>query len=160
VKIKNSTQWSNIYSNASKYNISVKDSRYRLALYGLLIVIASLAILICFTFQYILAQSLAIISVIYFSLLLSIKNNKAIIDSFVLSTVGEIILNKDLGSYQLLASSRHSFIGCWLIMIPIQTTHLQHYLGRKTRPKHLFLFRDSLTKQDYSRIARVLSELE
>jgi len=160
VKIKNSTQWSSIYSNASKYNVNVKDSRYKLALYGFLAVIASLVILVSFTFQYILALSLAIISVISLSIFVSIKNDKPITYSFVLTNIGEIFFNKEQISYQVLAGSRHSFIGCWLVMIPNHTTHSQDYMSSKTAPKQLFIFRDSFTKQDYSRIGRVLSELE
>ncbi len=160
MKIKNSTQWSNIYSNASKYNVNVKDSRYKLAFYGFLAVIASLVILVSFTFQYILALSLAIISVISLSLFVSINNNKPITNSFILTSVGEIFLNKEQRSYQLLVGSRHSFIGCWFVMIPNHTTHSQHDMSSKTTPKQLFIFRDSFTKQDYSRIGRVLSELE
>jgi len=52
--------------------------------------------------------------------------------------------------YQLQTNSRFSFLGCWLTLMPAtaQNTLLK---GKK---KQLFIYRDSLSEQDFSRLSR------
>ncbi|MBU2869620.1 hypothetical protein, partial [Colwellia sp. E2M01] len=58
--------------------------------------------------------------------------------------------------YQLLAQSRFSFLGCWLIMQP-KNDPLQK--STQVLPKQLFIFRDSVSAQDFSRLAKIIKQL-
>ncbi|WP_332871612.1 protein YgfX [Colwellia sp. Bg11-28] len=160
VKIQSSTQWSNLYSNASKYNINVRSSRYKLAVYSFIGILTCLVILVSFTFHYNLALVLAVLSLISLSLFLSIGDNKPITSSFILTNTGVIVLDNETISYQLLAESRLSFIGCWLVLMPNSSASAQHRTHGKGYPKQFFIFRDSLHEQDFSRLARVINQLK
>ena len=159
MKIQNSTQWCNLYSNASKYNINVRNSHYKLAVYSFSGIFIFLVIIVNFTFHYILAQSLAVVSIISLSVFLSRRNNEPIISSLKLTTSGEIYLHKNQVSYQLLPASRISFIGCWLVMVPNESILSQCSNAASNTPKQLFIYRDSLSNQDFSRLARVIKQL-
>lgn len=114
-----------------------------------------------FTFHYGIALWLAIISIISLSLFLSISHlNKPITNSLTLTKAGVVELNNDQISYQLLPESRLSFIGCWLVLIPNDNAVTQHSNPDKKYPKQLFIFKDSLHKQDFSRLARVINQLK
>ena len=160
MKIQSSTQWSNLYSNALKYNINVRISLYKLAIYSLIAILTALVILVSFTFHYGLALGLAVVSIISLSLLLSVRNNKPITSSFTLTNTGGIEFDNDKISYQLLAESRLSFIGCWLVLMPNNSVVTQHSHSAKKDPRQLFIFRDSLHEQDFSRLASVINQLE
>lgn len=60
--------------------------------------------------------------------------------------------------YQLLSSSRVSFFGCWLKMILIRNGHQSNQSLQNI--KHYFIYRDSLSNQDFSRLARVIKSLK
>ncbi|GHF84476.1 protein YgfX [Thalassotalea marina] len=62
-----------------------------------------------------------------------------------LNDSGEIQLNQ-CGQYQLLASSRLTWIGCWLLLKDAQS-------GDK-KITYLFVFKDSLSGRDYARLCR------
>lgn len=160
MKIKNSTQWSNLYSNASKYNINVRDSQYKRAVYSVIGVFTSLIILVSFTFHYGIALLIAIISIISLSLFLSISRlNRPITSSLTLTKVGVVEFSNDQVIYQLLPESRLSFFGCWLVLGPSENTVTQHSNPNKKYPKQLFIFKDSLHAQDFSRLASVINQL-
>ena len=152
-------QWCNIYLSASKYNINVKHSRYKLVLYSFFVIIFCLILLIRFTFYYVIAQINAVAAIIFLSLFLSKSNNNAIAHSFVLTYTGGLCFDKDQLSYQLLTTSRLGFIGCWVIMVPSELTLNQCGNTNNTSPKQLFIFRDSISDQDFSRLARVIKQL-
>ena len=150
----------NLYSNALKYNVNVRESRYKLAVYSALVIFICLVMLVIFTFYYILAQTVAAASIIALSLFLSISKKNPLTSSFILTNTGSIRFNNEEASYQLLAGSRLSFIGCWLVMSQnVPAVFLPKDLF-ETMPKQLFIFRDSINEQDYSRIARVIKQLE
>ena len=159
MKTQNSTQWCNIYLSASKYNINVKYSRYKLAIYSFSVILLCLILLISFTFYYVIAQVIALAAIISLSLFLSKSNNNAIAHSFVLTYTGGLCFDKDPLSYHLLTTSRLGFIGCWLIMVPSELTLNQCGNTNNTSPKQLFIFRDSISGQDFSRLARVIKQL-
>nr|WP_157825901.1 hypothetical protein [Colwellia sp. Bg11-28] len=70
------------------------------------------------------------------------------------------MLDNETISYQLLAESRLSFIGCWLVLMPNSSASAQHRTHGKGYPKQFFIFRDSLHEQDFSRLARVINQLK
>lgn len=57
--------------------------------------------------------------------------------------------------YQLRADSRLSFFGCWLIFNDISST--QKPIVHKN--KQLFIYRDSLSAQDFSRLTHVIKNI-
>ena len=116
--------------------------------------------LVSFTFYYILAQAIAVVSIISVSLFLSMGNKSPFNISLILTNTGGIQLNDKQVSYQLLTNSRLSFIGCWLVMIQdVASLPPSTNLAEKI-PKQIFIFKDSINEQDYSRIARVIKQLE
>ena len=98
-------------------------------------------------------------SIVALSLLLSNKNDKSIKGTLVLSSTGNVQFDFAAQSYQLLPNSRFSFIGFWLVMMPSNTRLIPSQEMKKSIPKKLFIFRDSVNAQDYSRIANVLKQL-
>lgn len=157
--------------------------------YVFLAALVVLISIVIFTFNYILAQSIAALCIIVLCVYLSFKSEHVVNQSLLLSKAGEIQilaqqpslqslnnpsrssfakpLNLPTRTYQLQASSRFNFIGCWLIMIPNSpATELQYKPAMNnecallnTTPKKLFIFRDSITAQDFSRIANVIKQL-
>jgi hypothetical protein len=88
------------------------------------------------------------------------------VDIFSIDLNGQIKLNNE-DSFSLLPNSRVSFIGCWLVML--NQDHAENDLGTKELPnkghkkslKHYkFIFKDSLSHQDYSRLRRIISTLK
>ncbi|PKG83427.1 hypothetical protein CXF85_10460 [Colwellia sp. 75C3] len=116
--------------------------------------------LVSFTFYYILAQTVAVVGIISLGLFLSIGNKNPFTNSLILTNTGSIEFNNKQVSYQLLANSRLSFIGCWLVMIQDVPSLPPHTNLSEKIPKQLFIFRDSMNEQDYSRITRVIEQLE
>lgn len=58
---------------------------------------------------------------------------------------GEVRLNQTEG-YRLLPSSRLSWLGCWLLLMDTSVNN------RKT--KVIFVYKDSLTRREYTRLCR------
>lgn len=114
-----------------------------------------------FTFHYGIALWLAIISIISLSLFLSTsKTSKSLISSLTLTKSGGVEFDNEQVSYQLLPESRLSFIGCWLVIIANDNAVTQHSNPVKKYPKQFFIFKDSLHKQDFSRLAGVINQLK
>lgn len=59
--------------------------------------------------------------------------------------------------YQLQTSSRFSFLGCWLNLTPITITAQK--TPQESKTKQIFIYRDSLSEQDFSRLAWLLKSL-
>lgn len=152
-------QWCNLYSSASKYNITVRKSRYKPAVYCSLAGMLGLTFLLSLTFSYVLALILTVAGIIYLSLFLSITHDSPIASSLILTNTGCLYFDKDPTSYQLLITSRLSFIGCWLIMTEKESFAARKKDAVRVDTKHFFIFRDSLSGQDFSRIARILRQL-
>lgn len=60
--------------------------------------------------------------------------------------------------FQLLASSRYSFFGCWLDMD--STKLVNKSINKKHIKKQLFIYRDSLSSEDFSRLSQVIRKLK
>ncbi|MEI6893632.1 MAG: hypothetical protein V5789_03170, partial [Colwellia sp.] len=87
------------------------------------------------------------------------KNDNPSCNLLTLTTTGAIQLNHSPESYQLLPESRFGFIGIWLLMIPSRGSAMYSSKIVKPIPKQLFIFRDSVNAQDYSRISNVINQL-
>lgn len=66
--------------------------------------------------------------------------------------------------FQLLASSRYSFFGCWLHMVPLSNLYspesLPNEINKRCEQKRLFIYRDSLSAKDFSRMSQVIRKLK
>jgi len=118
-----------------------------------------LLLLVLFTYAYHLALTISVIGIILFGFLLSKPNNQhAIISTFELNNQG-LCTFEDKNHYQLQANSRFSFLGCWLILQPVLTVDVFFYPKNKARKKLFFIYRDSLSQQDFSRLSNVITQL-
>lgn len=65
--------------------------------------------------------------------------------------------------FQLLASSRYSFIGCWLHMAPLSNNDSLEFfpnsIFKSSNQKLLFIYRDSLSSEDFSRLSLIIRKL-
>ena len=127
--------------------------------------IASIVLLLAFyTYAYHLALALTVVTFVLLGFLLAVQNpQKVIVSRFELSSQG-ICAFDDNHYYQLQSNSRFSFLGCWLILQPLTaqpTTSVNSlFKANKNNSKRLFfIYRDSLNNQDFSRLTKVISEL-
>ncbi|MCW8833731.1 MAG: hypothetical protein OQK09_04810 [Colwellia sp.] len=155
----NSTPWCNLFSTASKFNIQVNESRNKLlVIYGLTVFFLLLLVLY-FSYAYFLALVVATLTLLVLGVLYSQQRTKhrqkdaKCLYQFELNQQGLCLFNGN-EYYQLHASSRFSFFGCWLMLLPTTENKCS---GDKA--KQLFIFRDSLTEQDFSRLSQVLRNL-
>ena len=160
MKTVNLTPWCNLFSSASKYSISVKKSRYQVLLYTGITTIFILIAIVFFSYAYHLALVIAIIAVLLLSLFRrSESNHQQSVLTFDLTSKGQCLFDNQR-CYQIQSSSRQSFLGCWLVLQLKSSTHV-HFNAKNRNPnKLLFIFRDSLSKQDFSRLANVITQLE
>ena len=168
MKTVNLTLWCNLFSTASKYNIQVKKSHTKpLVIFGSSVFIF-LLLLLHFSYAYYLALAIASLTLTVLSILFTQQSTQKITQQFTQQSDKQIrVLYQfeltsqgictfdDEGYYQLQANSRCSFLGCWLTLMPI-TTKNTLFFGKY---KQLFIFRDSLSEQDFSRLSRVLKGL-
>lgn len=159
MKTKSSMLWCSLFSSASKYNISIRPSRYKRVAYGLLPCGACLIILVSFSYAYVMALVLIISSLISISVYISFENKTPFTYYLTISTQGLLTIKNEGMTYQLLATSRLSFIGCWLVFRPSPPLNPSSKVASQPMPTQLFIFRDSLSEQDYSRLVSVLKQL-
>ncbi len=98
---------------------------------------------------------IVVASIIVTGAFLSFKSNDQISQYLLLTDDGQLSIDNDSQDYKLLASSRLGFLGCWLELQPIKVSATPS----KMKNKHLFIFRDSLNGQDFSRLVRVVKQL-
>lgn len=175
MKTTNSTQWCNLYSTASKYNICIKQSRYHhLLLLGSGIFINLLLISYdTYAYQFVLVT--VVLTITLLSFLIARKNYGRLITlrftldelsvcSFESSFKNTVVsTDNKRESFQLLASSRYSFIGCWLQMASLSNQALPDTLpnaiNKRRKKKRLFIYRDSLSAEDFSRLSQAIRKL-
>jgi hypothetical protein len=159
VKTANLTPWCSLFLNASKYNICVKKSRYKTLSCAAVAIVITLLIILFFTYAYHLALAIAVVVCILCSLYLANKKPSCIIVSkFELDSHGLCIFNGE-NHYQLQAGSRFSFLGCWLYLRPTTSSHTIYNTCEKSNTENLFIFRDSLSKQDFSRVSKAIYQV-
>lgn len=178
MKIQNSIPWCNLFSTASKYNLCIKESRYRylVILSGCTFSILLLIIYVTYAYLFVLVSVIFIITLL--SLFSTKKKNEQlstlqiIVDELGVCSFENIIekkaeSDKDLKEkeqFQLLSSSRYSFLGCWLYLVPLSNLYSSSFLigrlGTKPEKKRLFVYRDSLSAEDFSKLSRVIRNLK
>lgn len=162
MKTQNLMPWCSLFSIASKFNIEVYKSYYKILVFlGLSQLIVSL-FLLYFTYAYQLALLHAVITVLLITALYSrqyskrtaLFDDKSFVFQFDITNQGLCTFDGQ-DDYQLQANSRLSFLGCWLFFVAASSDI------SNDAPKHkrLFIFRDSLTEQDFSRLSAVLERV-
>jgi len=155
VKTKNLTTWSRLFSVELKYNITLNQSRPKFVNYYPILVISLSLILGAFFFQLPLfittSMILLLISKLFFESVLrySSVSNK---NNFIIGNDGKCLF---LGNqeFQLDANSRAGWFGCWLVLTSQNAEN-------KQATKYLFLFKHSVSEQDYSRLSRIIKRLK
>ena len=159
MKTANLTPWCNLYSSASKYNIYVTKSRYKALLNAGCIVTSIVLLLLFFTYAYHLALVVASITFLLLSVLLVKQSPEHIILSrFELDSQGLCTFDGNK-YYQMQVDSRYSFLGCWLILQPVTAVSTMANTSNDNSKKVCFIYRDSLSNQDFSRLSNVISQL-
>jgi hypothetical protein len=103
-------------------------------------------------------------SLILISLYFSFDNKGAFSPYFTITSEGLVSINTDIEhegktSYQLLEKSRLGFIGCWLSLQQTSVLISPRNKINQTASRQLFIFRDSLSEQDYARLISVLRQI-
>jgi hypothetical protein len=82
--------------------------------------------------------------------------------TFVVTNDGVVFFPETRESYQLSVKTRVSFFALWLEFEPLREETINKAFNKKllVSTKHLFLFRDSLTRQDFSNLLNVIRELK
>lgn len=176
MKTSNSTPWFNLYSTASKYNICVKESLYRHLLWFSGCLFFNLLLISYVTYAYQFVLVIVVLTITLISIFIANKRVRQLtfiqftVDEFSIcsfeyrreKTVVSAIAEKK--QFQLLASSRYSFFGCWLQMSPLSNLSssalLSYAINKKPKNKWLFIYRDSLSAQDFSRLTQVIRKLK
>lgn len=159
MKTANLTPWCNLFSTESKYNICVGKSRYKVILYTGSTVALILLLLIFFTYAYHIALAVAVLTFLLLGVLPTKQSSKHVtVSQFELNSQGLCSFDGNK-HYQLQASSRFSFLGGWLILQPVTTVHAMFNVSNNKSKTMIFIYRDSLSKQDFSRLSNVISQL-
>jgi len=175
VKTTNSIAWCNLFSIASKYNICIKPSRYRSLLLLSGCVFFSLLLISYVTYAYQFVLVIAVLNITVVSILITKQSNGQLatlqmtldehgVHSFgyrLENTLESTVDTKE--QFQLSATSRYSFFGCWLHMVPLSnlssSAPLSYTIYKRRKNKRLFIYRDSLSAQDFSRLSQVIRKL-
>jgi hypothetical protein len=119
-----------------------------------------LLLLLFFTYAYHLALAIAVTTFLLLSFLLAKPSSQnVIVSTFELNSQGGCSFDGNI-HYQLQASSRFSFLGCWLTLQPLIAQPMTAVNASNSNQKKLFfIYRDSLSSEDFSRISNVISQL-
>ena len=153
------TPWCNLFLTESKYSISLTRSHNKALLYAGSATFILLISVVLFTYAYHLALAGAFVTVLLLSGFKQVNvNKKPCISMFELTSQGLCCFDQQ-HIYQIQASSRFSFLGCWLVLQLISNNQLHTNSKKNKAKKVLFIFRDSLSAQDFSRITRVIAQM-
>ena len=159
MKTTNLTPWCNLFSSESKYNINVNKSCYKLFITAGSAVALILLAVIFFTYAYHFALTVAVVTFLLLGFLLNKQRAlQAIVSTFELNRNGLCSFDGN-HYYQLQDNSRFSFLGCWLVLQPIITANSIRNSKINNRKKRCFIYRVSLSKQDFSRISNIIAQL-
>lgn len=169
-------QWSNLYSTASKYNLCIKQSRYQYLLLLSGCIFFSLLLVSYLTYAYQLVLVTAVLTITALSILITKQRNGQLTTLQIILDEQGICSFKDIlggavestdemkEEFQLLSSSRYSFFGCWLHMTPLSNMYppksLLYATNERSEKKRLFIYRDSLSSKDFSRLSQVIRKLK
>ncbi|WP_425451868.1 protein YgfX [Candidatus Colwellia aromaticivorans] len=168
--------WCNLYSTASKYNLCIKQSLYHYLLLFSGCICFSLLLISYVTYAYQFLLVTVVLTITLLSIFVAKKRNgqlttlQVILDEYGVcsfeymleNTVQSTVDRKE--QFQLLASSRYSFFGCWLHMAPLSNLYppkfLLNAINERGKNKRLFIYRDSLSAEDFSRLSQVIRKLK
>lgn len=159
------TPWCNLFSTASKYNITVKKSRYKQVLYVTFGVTLMALFIIFFTHYYHFMLSVLVLFVLMLGILLTSKKDQKVVLQFLLHKEGLCSFldsSEGIEHYQLLKGSQYSFLGCWLLLQPtsqISELNSKNSYVTPNPTKRVFIYRDSVSELDFSRLSNVISQL-
>jgi hypothetical protein len=105
--------------------------------------------------KYLLALPVVVVSVLIVDHILTQELTK-VSQSFTVSVAGQIKFLNDPYFYQLMPNSRLSFVGCWLVMKKVTT---KPGINLSNSSAQVFILRNRISHQDFSALARVLSQL-
>jgi hypothetical protein len=108
--------------------------------------------------SYLLALGVGFIAIVITDLYLNQKS-KALIQSFTISLTGEINFCNDNVSYQLISNSRSSFLGCWLEMTKVNGIVSESKITSCESSLQIFIYKGQISHQDFSTLAKILSQL-
>tara|TARA_B110000467_G_C18234125_1_gene430498 strand:- start:505 stop:1017 length:513 start_codon:yes stop_codon:yes gene_type:complete len=161
-----------LFPTTSKFSINITRSRYQFCFRFLGFVGFGLIVLFQFSFLaraeiYLLVLAILVASIILIGVMNSAKHATPYLTSLLLTKEGAVSFSNDPIDYQLLANSRISFLGCWLIISPRLNREIKTNIGQErslitgnnNKVQKVFIFRDSLSGQDYSRLSNVLNNL-
>lgn len=176
MKTTNLIPWCNLFSTASKFNICIKQSRYRNLLFLGGVVFISLLLISYVTYAYQFVLVIAVLTITIISVLITKQGDEQVTTlQLTLDKYGICSFEHTLGNraestddikeqFQLLTSSQYSFFGCWLVMQPLSnissTAPLFSVINKKRKNKLLFIYRDSLSAVDFSRLSQVIRNLK
>jgi len=123
-----------------------------------------LLLLLFFTYAYHVALAVAVLAFVLLSFLLAKQRSvHVIVSRFELNSQGVCSFDGNK-HYQLQANSRFSFLGCWLTLQPLTAQSItavgaMFNTSNNNSNKMFFIYRDSLSNQDFSRLSNVISQL-
>jgi len=115
-----------------------------------------LLLLLYFSYAYHLALIIATTALMIVSVIFALQHSKhaKVIYQFELSQQGLCTFDGK-SYYQLQANSRLSFLGCWLSLTSVSASSTL----LASKHKRLFIYRDSLSQEGFSRLSLVLRNL-
>jgi hypothetical protein len=108
--------------------------------------------------SYLLALGLGFIAIVVSDIYLNQKA-KALTQSFTISLTGEINFFNENASYQLMPSSRSSFVGCWLEMTKTDGIASESKVISSESNLQIFIHKGRISNQDFATLTRILSQL-
>jgi hypothetical protein len=104
-----------------------------------------------------LALGLGFIAIVISDLYLNQKS-RALSQSFTISPTGEINFFNDNASYQLMPSSRSSFLGCWLEMKKTDGIASESIMTSSESSVQIFIYKGRISNQDFATLTKILSQ--
>ncbi len=170
--------WCSLYYNASKYSLQITKSRYKACLYSALGVVLFLFFVLYFTLYYLFSLGIVSTGIIFIGAYLANvdRDKSASKSAFYLDMKGEITFQRNCpflahcfqleantlvqSVLKLQAHSRVGFLGCWLVLACKQEHFSQGLPQRKkNKPYTIFIFKDSFSPQDFSRLTRIIKNI-
>lgn len=151
--------WCNLFSVALKFDIEIKLSRYKYIFGDVLLItlISVCLVIVCDEVWqkcvYSTLLGIVITSLVFFRY----QHDKNFPSQFLTFDIeGKCYFTPNQG-WQIQPSSRFSSLGCWL---DLKQPNIRDNINQPIKTKQLFIFSDSLSSQDRSRLCRVISRLK
>lgn len=157
MKTQNSTQWSNLYSNELSFKLTIYSSLLPLIIIVSIVYLLTVALasILLFELNPPLVQFFFVMAIMLFIVVIGLcgsrfskvrEQNRYFVKELTLLPNGVV----EIGSkqHQMHLNSRIGFLGCWLCL----TSKQEIKRGVKT----LFIFKNSVSDESYSRLCRII----